>query len=264
MLAEQRQKQLLSYLSERQSAQVSELSSAFGVSMSTVRRDLQEMEDRELVRRVHGGALLMTSQATEPEAEIVQRGPRHTEVKARIGEAAAALVRDGSTIIVTGGTTTEAMIPHLAARSGLTVITNALNIANRLVAYPDIDVVVLGGWLRHSEQTLLGHLTTQALQDVRADQIFHGIFGIDMAHGLTGTYIREVQTDRALIAAARDLVILADSTKFQQSGPARVLPLDAMSVLVTDGDAPADAVLELRERGITVLHVDAPYSPEPA
>ncbi len=264
MLAEQRQKHLLTYLNERQSAQVSELSGAFGVSMSTVRRDLQEMEDRELVRRVHGGALLIAARSPSQEAEIVQRAPQHVEVKGRIGEAAASLVRDGSTIIIAGGTTTEAMIPYLAARSNLTVITNALNIANRLVVQPDIDVVVLGGWLRHSEQTLLGHLTTQALQDVRADQIFFGIFGIDEANGLTGAYIREVQTDRALIATARELVVLADSTKFHQSGPARVLPIDAVTTLVTDRDAPADAIVALRNRSVTVLQVDAPCSPCPS
>jgi len=262
MLAEQRQKQLFTYLAERQSAQVSELSSVFGVSMSTVRRDLQEMEDRELVRRVYGGALLLTARPAREEAEIGQRAPQRMEIKARIGQAAAGLVRDGSTIIITGGTTTEAMIPYLGATSGLTVITNALNIAARLAMSPSIDVVVLGGWLRHSELTLLGHLTTQALQDLRADQIFYGTFGINAVDGLTGTYIREVQTDRTLIATARELIVLADSAKFHQSGPARVLPITALSTLVTDGAAPADAVLTLRERGVTVLQVTRSSGPD--
>lgn len=257
VLAEQRQKHLLTYLMQHHSAQVSELSTAFGVSMSTVRRDLQEMEDRELVRRVHGGALLVTAPSPRQEAEIVQRAPQHSAAKQHIGAAAAGLVRDGSTIIITGGTTTEAMVPHLVAKTGLTVITNALNIAIQLATQPSIDVVVLGGWLRHSEMTLLGHLTTQALQELQADQIFHGVFGLDTLHGLTGTYIREVQTDRALIAAARELVVLADSTKFRQSGPARIVPIDALSILVTDRDAPAEAVLALRERGITVLQVES-------
>ena len=261
MLAEQRQKQLFTYLSERQSAQVSELSTVFGVSMSTVRRDLQEMEDRELVRRVYGGALLVSARPPRQEAEILQRESHRAEVKERIGEAAAGLVRYGSTIIITGGSTTEAMIPFLPAAAGLTVITNALNIAARLAMAPGIEVVVLGGWLRHSELTLLGHLTTQALQDLRADQIFSGIFGIDPTNGLTGTYIREVQTDRALIAAARQLVIVADSTKFHQSGPARLLPIEAVSVLVTDHGAPAATISALRDRGATVVQVASSRSP---
>lgn len=253
VLAEQRQRQLLTYIAERRSAAVSELSSHFGVSMSTVRRDLQDMEGRELVRRVHGGALLPREHPAVQEVEIVQRAVARAEVKLRIGVAAAALVRDGSTIIVTGGTTTEAMIASLAGKSGLTVITNALNIANRLAAHPSIDVVVLGGWLRHAEQSLLGHLTTQGLQDLRADQIFYGIYGVDPLLGLTGTYIREVQTDRTLIATARELVVLADASKFDQAGPARVVPIGAVSTMVTDQDAPAEVVRTLRERGITVV-----------
>ena len=253
MLAEQRQKQLLAYIAERRTAQVSELSGVFSVSMSTVRRDLQEMEGMKLVRRVHGGALLATVYTTHQEAEILQRAPQHTEAKRRIGMAAADLVRDGSTIIVTGGTTTEAMIHFLAAKSGLTIVTNALNIACRLAAEPNIDVIVLGGWLRHVELTLLGHLTTLALSDLRADQIFYGIFGIDVENGLTGTNIREVQTDRALIAAARELIVLADHTKFSQSGPARVLPISAVTKVITDVDAPAAAVQDLQARGLAVV-----------
>ena len=253
MLAEQRQKHFLTYLVERRSAQVSELSLRFGVSMSTVRRDLQELEEQELVRRVHGGALLLAEPAAPQEAAIVQRGPQRAELKRRIGEAAAALVADGSTIIITGGTTTEAMLPALAARVGLTVITNALNIAQGLAAHPRIEVLVLGGWLRHAELTLLGHPTAQALQDLRADQIFYGIYGIDPEHGLTGANIREVQVDRTLIATARELVVLADGSKFCQSGPSRVVPIEAVGTLVTDRDAPPEAVRALRERGLTVL-----------
>ena len=133
LLAEQRQKQLLAYVAHHRSAQVSELSSVFGVSMSTVRRDLQEMEERELVRRVHGGVLLASDRPPVQEPKIVQRSHANAEQKRRIGQAAAALVRDTSVIIITGGTTTEAMIPYLAEKAGLTVLTNALNIAQALI-----------------------------------------------------------------------------------------------------------------------------------
>lgn len=253
LLAERRQEQLLAYLARHRSAQVSELSGVFGVSMSTVRRDLQEMEERDLVRRVHGGALLITDRAALKEPAIVLRTLEHADQKRRIGHAAADLVHDGATIIVTGGTTTEAMVPHLAARTGLTVVTNALNIAQGLTAHRHVDVVVLGGWLRHAESTLLGHLTTQALADLHADQIFYGTFGLDVANGLTGTSIREVQTDRALIAAARELIVLADHSKFAQSGPSRVVPLDAVARVVTDTGAPVSAIEALRAREIAVV-----------
>jgi len=253
MLSELRQKHFLSYLAERKAAQIGELSVAFGVSASTVRRDLQDMEVRGLVRRIHGGVLLPDDDCDVREAVVLERAAQHAEDKARIGQAAAALVRDNSTIIITAGTTVEAMLPHLGGRVGLTVITNAVNVASALARRPSIDVIVLGGWLRHSEFSLLGHLTMQAIQDLRADQIFHGIFGIHVEHGLSGAYIQEVQTDRALISAARELIVLADHSKFGRIGRVRLLPIDAIRTVVTDLDTPATDVETLRQRNITVI-----------
>jgi len=253
MLSELRQKHVMTYLTDRKVAQIGELSAAFGVSMSTVRRDLQDMESRGLVRRIHGGVLLPDDPCDAGEAVVLERATLQVEDKARIGQAAAMMVRDHSTIIVTAGTTVETMLPHLANRVGLTVITNAINVASALAKRPSIDVIVLGGWLRHSEFSLLGHLTMQALQDLHADQIFHGIFGIHVEHGLTGSYIQEVQTDRAVIAAARELIVLADHSKFGKIGRVRLLPVDAISTVVTDMDAPAADVETLRQRDITVV-----------
>lgn len=253
LFTEQRQELYLAHLGARGGAQVSELSGLFGVSMSTVRRDLQEMEDAGLVRRVHGGAVLVAERPERAEAAAVQRVAEHAVHKQRIGAMAADLVQDGSTIIITGGTTTAAMIPFLSGKKGVTVITNALNIAHDLAGQPEIDVIVLGGWLRHSEYSLLGHLTLQALQDLRADIAFHGIFGIDAAHGLTGTSIQEVQTDRGILAAAREICILVDHTKWGRIGPVRVAPIEDITMVVTDREAPDEAVREVESREIRVM-----------
>lgn len=250
MLSAQRQKRFLDYIAANKSAQVSELGSVFGVSLATVRRDLKEMEEHGLIRRVHGGALLTGETGESP---MVQRAAVHAPNKQRIGEAAANLVRDGSTIMLTTGTTTDAMVPFLASKSNLTVITNGINIAYQLSRYPNIAVVVLGGWLRHSELSLLGHLTVQALHDLRADQIFHGTFGIDAEHGLTGTYLPEVQTDRHFMTLAREVVVVADHTKFKQVGSVRLAPIDVVSLVVTDTETPDDKLEALRARGITVI-----------
>lgn len=250
MLSAQRQQRFLTYITTHQSAKVSELGSTFNVSLATVRRDLKELEDNGLIRRVHGGALLL-SDAVESPAE--QRTTVHSSAKQRIGAAAAALVAPNSTIILTSGSTTEAMIPFLAAKSELTVITNALNVAYHLARCPAINVIVLGGWLRHSELSLLGHITVQALHDLHADMVFHGTFGLDPLHGLSGSYMPEVQTDRQLIGAATQLVVLADHTKFGQVGPVRLAPIDAVATVITDTDAPADKIKALRSRNIRVI-----------
>ena len=215
-----------------------------------MRRDLKEMVNGGLVRRVHGGAVLAKAPNESP---LAQRKVQHPEHKRRIAQVAASLVKDGSTIIITSGTTTEAMLPFLEHKRNLTVITNAITIAYQLASCTHIAVVVLGGWLRHSEFSLLGHLTLQAMQDLRADAAFHGTFGIDLEHGLTGAYMQEVETDRRIIAAARELIVLADHSKFGQTGSVRLLPFEAVSKVITDTEAPPAAVEAIRARSITVL-----------
>ncbi len=250
MLTAERRQAILDFIQTHRAAKVTQLSGSLGVSVATVRRDLQDLEAQGRLRRVHGGAML-AAEGEEPPA--AQRAVQHAAEKRRIGEAAARLVADGSTVLITSGTTTEAMLPYLADKTGLTVITNALNIAFLLSRYPHITVVVLGGWLRHSELSLLGHLTLTALADLRADKIFQGTFALDPERGLEGIYLQEVETDRALITAARELVVLADSSKFSRVGAVRIVPMAAVSTLVTDTAAPTQAVQTLRERGITVI-----------
>lgn len=252
MLSQQRQKLILDYLKTHKSAQVQQLSDILGISLSTVRRDLSDMEEFGSVRRVHGGAMLAQE---VPESPILLRSDKYADEKRRIGEAAGRMVSDGETIIITGGTTAEMMLPSLAEKANLTVVTNALNIAWKLAQHTHINVVVLGGYLRHSEYTLLGHLTIQALQDIHVSKIFHGIYGLDPENGLSGTYIQEVQTDREIINAAEQLIVMADASKFGRTGAVRLVPMDQVSTLITDTGAPEDELAVLREKGITVVQV---------
>ena len=165
------------------------------------------------------------------------------------------MVKDGETIVITGGTTTEAMASFLSGRKDLTVITNAINVANQFARCPHICVVVLGGWLRHSELSLVGHLTEGALQNLRAEKVFYGVYGLDPEYGLTGSDVQEAQTDRCLIQSTGSLVVLADHTKFHKVGPVRLAPAAAISTLITDTGAPEECVLSLRAKGIQVIQV---------
>jgi DeoR/GlpR family transcriptional regulator of sugar metabolism len=251
MLTAERHKRILSYLQVHRSARLTVLASELGVGPSTVRRDLKEMEDRGLLERVYGGAVLADKRSEEQPA--MQRVVHNAEAKHAIGAAAANLVRDGSTIIITGGTTTEAMVHCLRDKQGLTVITNALNIAALLAQHPHISTIVLGGWLRCSELSLLGHLTVQAMQELRADQIYHGTFSLDPDHGLAGSFMQEVETDRIMIAAARELIVLADHSKFERSGPVRLAPVERIATVVTDALASPAALAVLQAKGIQVI-----------
>ncbi|RKS72486.1 DeoR family transcriptional regulator of aga operon [Motilibacter peucedani] len=251
MLSHERQREVLRQLRLHGGGNVRELAAAVGVSPSTIRRDLTEMGEQGLLRRVHGGASLPDELEITPTARQLEQSAE----KRRIGLAATALVEDRSTVLITGGTTTEAMLPHLQGREGLTVITNGLNVAVQLSRLPEVTVVVLGGILRHAEMSLLGGLAESAVQEFEVDLAFTGTYGIDPSVGLTGASVHEASTDRRLLQRARSIVVLADSSKFTRRGPVRLAGVDQLSTVITDTDAPPPAVAALRDAGVEVRQV---------
>lgn len=132
-------------------------------------------------------------------------------------------------------------------------MTNALPIAQVLSATTTVDVIVLGGVLRHREQSLLGHLVERALSELQIDQIVTSAFGLDIDAGLTGAHVDEAQTDRALLAAGRRVVVLADESKLGRRGPVRLAPLDRVATLVTDAGPQHPVSRTLTEQGGTVV-----------
>ena len=254
VLDAERRQQMVSFVEERNGATVAQLSERFGVSEATARRDLTQLSRRGLVVRAHGGAIPRRLRHVEgfPEPPIVERASVMQEEKRRIGRAAAALVEDGDTILIAGGSTTATMIPHVAERNRLTVMTNNLNVASLLVSYPRITLILLGGILRHSELSLLGILPEEALKNLRADKLFIGSSAIHVDYGLSADDMAEVQTDRALVAAAREITVMADRTKFGRVRTARVVAMDEVYRVVTDRETPEEHLQALREQGILV------------
>ncbi|HWR86746.1 MAG TPA: DeoR/GlpR family DNA-binding transcription regulator [Rhodoglobus sp.] len=250
LLGPKRQRELLNYIRAYGVGSVNELARHLGVSTSTVRRDLNELRDRGLLERVRGGAEVVSGDDVEPIRPL--REVAFADEKRRIGAAAASHIADHSTVLILGGTTTEAMLPFLAGKRGLTVLTNSLMVVNRLSQYPDLDLVVLGGLLRRSEMSLLGHLTIAGLDEFGIDQVFSGAFGIDPDMGVTGTNLSETQTDRSLASSAPQLIMLADHSKFSQRGPARLVPISAVSRLVTDAEADPAVLDRFRAVGVDV------------
>jgi DeoR/GlpR family transcriptional regulator of sugar metabolism len=249
LLGAKRQRELLNYIRAYGAGSVTEMSKLLGVSTSTVRRDLNELQERGLIERVHGGAAHV-SDDVEPLRPL--REISFADEKRRIGQAAAAHVADHSTVLILGGTTTEAMLPFLGSVRGLTVLTNSLPVVNRLSQYSEIAIIVLGGVLRREEMSLLGHLTIAGLDEFGIDQVFSGAFGIDPEIGVTGTNLSETQTDRSLASSARELVMLADHSKLAQRGPARLVPASAVTTLITDDGADPDILDRFRAVGVTV------------
>ncbi|MFF3438847.1 DeoR/GlpR family DNA-binding transcription regulator [Streptosporangium sp. NPDC002721] len=252
MLSEKRRSKLLHYVRDNGSVSVDDLAELLSVSVSTVRRDLDEMDERGLLRRVHGGAIAVGAESAE--ISIMERAVRHLEEKHRIAQEAVGLVEPGSTILLTGGSTTAQMVPYLASVPDITVVTNSIAIAHGIgTTTEDVQVLVLGGLLRNVELSLLGHLTTQALADIHIDRAFFSAYGLDPEYGMLGAHLAEAETDRNMIAAARHLVVLADHSKFDQRSAVRIAPVSRIGTVVTDAHAPAEAVAALRARDIVVI-----------
>ncbi|MEU2657286.1 DeoR/GlpR family DNA-binding transcription regulator [Streptomyces sp. NPDC007325] len=253
MLSAERREELLRLVRDEGVGEVTELARLIGVSPSTIRRDLTSLETTGALVRVHGGAVLAAAPAGPAEEPAPRdRRQEHPREKDALADAAVRLVAPGSTLLITGGTTSEALVRRLAGIEGLTVVTNSLTIAGLLAELPGTEVVVLGGYLRHGENSLLGHITRLAMAELSVDQAIVSTYGIS-ARGLTGANIAEADTDRFLLDSVPRIVVLADGSKFGRSSGIRIVGLDRVSAVVTDALAPEEDVAALRERGVEVV-----------
>jgi DeoR family transcriptional regulator of aga operon len=174
------------------------------------------------------------------------------EEKLRIGKSASRLINDGETIFLGSGTTVLELARSLPDNISLTVITNSLPVVNQLSNHPGIELIVIGGMLRPSEFSMVGHITEHAVREFRADRVFMGMHAVDVRHGFTNDYLPETMTDRAILSIAPQIIVLADHSKFGRVSSVFVAPVTAADIIFTGREVSADAVEELRELGIDV------------
>ncbi|MEU3453244.1 DeoR/GlpR family DNA-binding transcription regulator [Micromonospora sp. NPDC006766] len=248
MLARQRQSAILERVRAAGGVRVTELAAEFGVSDMTIRRDLETLHERGLLAKVHGGATLAGPGSTD-EPGFHAKAVRQSAEKAAIADRAARLVRPGAAIALSAGTTTAELARRLVDVPGLTVVTNSLPVAEILhvVGRPDQTVVLTGG-VRTPSDALVGPLAVAALGALHLDLLFLGVHGISERAGFTTPNLMEADTNRALVATADRLVVLADHTKWGTVGISSIVGLDAADVLVTDDRLAADARRVLADR----------------
>jgi DeoR/GlpR family transcriptional regulator of sugar metabolism len=249
MIDRERDERLVSFVRARGTTTVAALSREMGVGPSTVRRDLQRLAADGRLVRTYGGATLVERPSDAPLPQPI----RARDEKRRVAAAAAALVQDGQTIVVTSGSTAIEFTRQLVDRRDLTVITNSLDVAAVLVDCEGIQLVVLGGVSRPRMHSLLGHLTEQACREMRADTLFMGIGAISLELGLMNDDMPEILTDRALRSMAASVVVMADSGKFDLVAPALVFGLEEVDVIVTDSGVRQEVVDDLTARDIRVI-----------
>jgi len=181
------------------------------------------------------------------------RSNEQEEEKRRIGRLAASLIEDGEAVFLGSSTTVLEVAKNLPERRNLTVLTNSLLVINALAGLPEITLVGLGGVLRKSEHSFIGHITERSLAEVRADKVFFGVRALSLEHGLTNDYLPETLTDRAILGIGGQVIVVADYTKFGRVSTAFLAPLSAMHTLVTDSQAPAEFLSALEHQGIRIM-----------
>lgn len=237
---------------------VKELASHLEVSPTTIRRSLNALEQQGLLRRTHGGAASIGPSLYEPFRHVssFQEQEQHSALeKRRIGLAAAELIADGDVIAIGAGTTTTQVARSIRHRKGITVVTNAINIAMELSHDSDLNVIVTGGSLSGAWFALVGPSAITSVSELFFDKVFIGVDGIDVKHGLTTNYLDQAMIHRVMLRQARQKIVVADSSKIGVSGTALICPISEMDIFITNKGVADKMVVPLTKNGVRVERV---------
>lgn len=248
---------LLEILAERGRIEVDDIAEELQVSGATIRRDLDHLAEQQLLTRTRGGAV---AHAVAYDLPLRYKTVRHADQKQRIGKAAADLVSPTAVVGLNGGTTTTEVARVLATRADLadsvvTVVTNALNIANELAVRPQVKIVVTGGVVRSQSYELMSPLAEKILAELSLDITVLGVDAIDPDTGASAHHEGEAAINRMLADRAKTVVVAADSSKVGARAFASICPTSMIDVLITDTEADEDDVRRFTERGVRVVQV---------
>ena len=243
-----RQLRLLDMVRQHQSASVEQLAETLGVTLQTVRRDLQRLAEQGLVSRFHGGVRVPSSSVEN--LEYTQRETLHAQGKARIAQAVARQVPNDCSLILNIGTTTEAIARALLQHRGLRVITNNLNVAAILCANPDCEVIVAGGVVRNRDRAIVGEAAVDFIRQFRVDIALIGVSGIEADGTLRDYDYREVKVAQTIIGHAREVWLAADHSKFHRPAMVQLAQLAQIDRLFTDAPVPEPFAALLQEADV--------------
>jgi DeoR family fructose operon transcriptional repressor len=248
VLTAERRQRIAELIHQQTIVQVKDLCTRYGASESTIRRDLVYLEQQGVLERSYGGATVVeqTAVATLPVKGI---GPQEM----RIGAAAAERIGSGETVFLGPGEVPLAVAQHIVARPGVTIVTNALDVAAYLAAHAEQPVIVTGGQIDHRGNALLGHLAEMTLRELRADRAVIGVHGIQLPDGFTAYSLAGAQFLRTVIELMPQVTVVATAAQWARVGPAFIAPLEAVDTIVTSLDAPPAMVWDLTELGIDII-----------
>jgi DeoR family transcriptional regulator of aga operon len=247
-----RRKDILNILSEKGEVMVNELSQQFKVSEVTIRNDLDQLEQKNTLIRARGGALKFET-GVAVDQRLADKSKINFKEKNRIGKKAAAMVVESDTIIIDSGSTTAELVRNLPDLQDLTVITNALNIANLLGNSHNINMIMPGGYLRKNSLSLVGPLAEKSLRNFNVDKVFLGVDGFDTRQGIFTPNVEEARLNEIMIEISKEVIVLVDSSKFKKRSLAFICSIKEIDKVITDANISAEDKKCLTDAGVEVI-----------
>lgn len=249
----ERRSKILEKIEVDGTVQVNEISKIFNVSEVTIRNDLDQLEKKNLLIRARGGAIKL--QRVGIDYKLSVKSKRYSLEKQAIGKKAAELINDGETIILDSGTTALEVAKNLGKFIDLNIITNSLNIVGQMIEFPDLRVIVPGGYLRRNSLSLVGPAAEESLKKYYCDKVFIGVDGIDSQYGISTPNFEEAHLNNIMINISRELIVVTDSSKFKNRSFANIAPISKIHTVVTDKNIPSDEKQALENLGIKLIIV---------
>lgn len=253
MYLEERRQEILKLVTTHGRVSVADLSQQFNVSEVTIRADLQFLADRGSLVRTYGGAIATNYGLVE--LSLIQRRQQHISEKDRIGAAGAAFVADGEAVFLDSSSTALVVAQHIKQRRDLTIITNSLVIAQEMLGLPNINVVMPGGTLHHDTVSLIDAGGLAFLEKYHIQKGFFGTYGLSLSAGLTDVSAPESEIKRPLVKMCHKVIVVLDASKWGRVGLTSYAGLEDVHTIITDDQAPADLVEQVRVAGVEVIIV---------
>ncbi len=253
MMADERRTQILQIVHSAGRVRVNVLAKRFNTSAVTIRNDLNELHQRGLVLRSHGGAVLPDKILRE--SPVRERLKAYSDEKRRIGAMAASMIHDGDTIILDSGTTTLEIARQIKRKRGLQIITNGVNIAAELLDARDAQLFIVGGTVRGESASICGRFTEEMFDQFSADKLFLSGAGCDLDFGVSGANLEETMVNRAMLRISREIILVADSSKFSKRSMSRIAPFADIDTVISDTGLDEETQAKLRALGCNLILV---------
>ena len=251
MTKEERHALIMDMLIQQNSILVTDLSERLQVSSVTIRKDLTELERAKKLYRSHGRAILINPYINNRNVNVKEK--LCIDEKRIIGIVAASMITHDDSILIASGTTVHALARSIEADHKLTVITASLQVSELLSGQENIDIIQLGGMLRHSSLSVVGNYAESILSNFFCSKLFLGVDGIDLDFGITTTDMREANLNQVMMRTAQKTIVLADSSKFGRRGFSKIADMDEIDLIITDTNVQPTVAKRIEEMGIDLI-----------